>query len=229
MTVTKTPAKAASESSAVVKHLDTPRAWPTAAQIFHQAQVLGWQHRKPLVVDKYLLPVLELVSYYFARDVEFERRGYELDKGLLLYGPIGCGKTRLLELISQLDPRFRFRVVDCDDVARAYKIDGDAALATYCRPGRLLLDDIGVDGGPAWNYKNGANPVGDVLRRRYRLGEAALTFGTTNCAADVLEDLYKDRIADRMNEMFNIIEFDENTPSRRQVAPIPLGAEDVDA
>jgi DNA replication protein DnaC len=208
-----------------------PKAWLTAEQIFEAVQVVGTRLYPNFVVDKYLYPVLAQLAYYFAQDPHFETlgEGYDLKKGLLLFGPVGAGKSILFKILAQIDRRFSFRIAHCDELAETFIKHGVGSLDPYTRPvGRLYLDDLGTEIAKARNYDVRCNPLADILTRRERLEPRPRTFASTNCDAETLERIYDERACSRMVAMFNFIEFDAETPDRRQVAPEALTQEDVD-
>lgn len=68
--------------------------------------------------------VLEQLAWYFSDDGVLPPpegwEGPDPDKGLLLAGPVGCGKTTLLRLFMR-NPAQKFGVVSTRTVASAYK------------------------------------------------------------------------------------------------------------
>lgn len=57
--------------------------------------------REVITVDDENLEVVSLLCYYFANDERFELEGYNLKKGLCLFGGVGVGKTTLMEKFFQ--------------------------------------------------------------------------------------------------------------------------------
>lgn len=192
--------------------------WPTAEEIWHNVIGLGLDDNPHFVVDKWVHEVLLTCCLYFAQDAEgFEalNPSYSLQKGLLLYGPVGCGKTKLLELLTRVDPRLSFRVYACPDVSRAYRKDGDEALEVYAAKRTLCFDDLGFEDANAKHYGNTSNPLADILTKRYQLHPRPITHATTNDDAPAMLEKYGDRVYSRMSELFNIVQFDPEAPDRR--------------
>jgi DNA replication protein DnaC len=207
-----------------------PQPWLTAEQIFDAVQVVGAQLYPGFVVDSYLYPVLVKLAYYFARNPHFETlgEGYDRSKGLLLFGPVGCGKSILFKILAKIDPRFSFKIAQCDEMAERFHKEGVGSLEQYYQPGgRLYLDDLGAEQYRVQNFGFKCNPLADVLTRRERLEPRPRTFASTNCDAETLERIYEERACSRMVAMFNFIEFDEETPDRRKLRPEPITQEDV--
>lgn len=190
------------------------------------ATIPGW------AVDEVLAPVFDLLCAYFTKDQAFEADGMDLNKGLLLVGPVGCGKTTLLRLLMR-NPRQGFGVVSCRQVAGRYQAEGADGLAVYEEAhfsGGVVFDDLGTETMPVKYYGTDCNAMGDVLLARYdrfQSGEMQgdYTHMTTNLAVGKPSDapgtltlygLYGQRVVDRMKQMFNMIAFPASAPSRRQ-------------
>lgn len=187
--------------------------------------VPGWK------MDDILSPVFDLLCAYFTGDAAFEAAGYDPKKGLLLVGPVGCGKTSLLRLMMQ-NPRQRFGVVSCRQVAAKYQSDGADGLSPYEEAhysGGVVFDDLGTETMPVKYYGTDCNAMGDVLLARYDRFQAGelrgdYTHMTSNLAVGTAQDapgtltlygLYGQRVVDRIRQMFNMIAFPTSAPSRR--------------
>lgn len=191
---------------------------PTAEEIWMRVQQLGWEENPDFVVDRWLSPILQQLCYYFAQDVRFELHdpSFSLSKGILLHGPIGCGKTKLLELLARVDRRIGFRVYACPEVSVEYRKDGDAALMKYSHS-PICFDDLGFEDANAMHFGNRSNPMADILAARYRRNPRPVTHATTNENAESLEQKYGPRVFSRLVEMFNLLSFDEDAPDRRNL------------
>jgi DNA replication protein DnaC len=91
------------------------------------------------------------------------------------------------------------------------------------------FDDLGTEEIPAKRFGEQKNVMAEIILLRYgRIRSEALikmedhhrfknhhTHFTTNKNAQQIEDMYGDRVRDRLNEMCNIIVFPETTKSRR--------------
>ena len=78
----------------------------------------------------------------------------------------------------------------------------------------LCLDDLGNEKNSAKVYGNESNPITELLMERY--DKRAYTIITSNLKSDEIQTLYGDRIADRMREWFNAIEYAGNQQSFRK-------------
>ena len=182
-------------------------------------------------VDTTNQPVLEAVLAYFIRDsVQCQQAGLDLQKGLLLLGPVGCGKTTTMQLFADSC----FRLVATRDVARSFLREGYPVLEKYGansftkkstgygvqfqydRPITYCFDDLGVEQN-AKLYGNDCNVMAEILLDRYDqfVRYKMMTHTTTNLNADELEALYGDRVRSRLREMFNLISFPAEAKDRR--------------
>lgn len=185
--------------------------------------------------------VLEQLAWYFSDDT----REYDPDspaaqdvphpdKGLLLAGPVGCGKTTLLRLFMR-NPTQNFGVVSTRTVASAYKnkekdTPGLEPYLTAHHSGGVVFDDLGTEPTNVVNYGTSCNAMAEVLLARYDEFQAGRLPGrythlTTNLPVGGPKDapgmltlygLYGQRVMDRIREMFTLIAFDPTSPSLRR-------------
>ena len=73
----------------------------------------------------------------------------------------------------------------------------------------LAIDDLGTEPAEVLDYGNVFNPAIDLLSARYT--DQLFTVVTTNLTPKQIREHYGDRIADRFNEMFERIVFDNST------------------
>lgn len=204
-----------------------PTAYQIKAALIKELKTAyGW------VIDHYNETVIDTLSRYFAMDPAFETiaAGYSLKKGLCFFGPIGCGKTTLMHVLSKnsFNP---YTVISCREVANAYaeKEIGHKAIGTYStlksvnpreNMGNQFIgycfDDLGTEPNKK-NFGNELNVMAEIILNRYdsRVG-IGKTHITTNLAAESIKSEYGPRVASRMREMFNVIEFNVNAPDRRK-------------
>lgn len=166
--------------------------------------------------DKKIL--LKLCSYFIKDHINCKK--YEIDpkKGLLLSGPVGCGKTSLIKLLPNLVPHQRkFVVMTCRNIVFAFNHLGYKTIEDYGESGVFCFDDIGIE--PIGrHYGKDCNVIGEILLSRYELflSTPLKTHGTTNLNADELEERYGERVRSRMSELFNLIAYDQSTPDKRK-------------
>jgi len=153
--------------------------------------------------------VISLLCYYFANDKRFEKHGYSLSKGILLYGNIGCGKTTLMRFFQKV--RY-FQMRSVKDVAAAFAENGHGALAEY-RKGVFCFDDYGIESEQK-HYGVALNAMQDIILSRYDY--RLITHLTTNINADDMREMYGERVTSRLREMCNIIQFSPDAKDLRK-------------
>jgi len=135
--------------------------------------------------------------------------------GLLMCGVPGNGKTTLLRAIqsciNMLDLRDdahnrsrRMSIIDAREIARLSR-DSYEQYIDYRNRVMLGIDDLGLEPTEVLDYGNVLSPVIDLLSYRYT--EQLFTVITTNLRPQEIRDKYKERIADRFNEMMTKIIF----------------------
>lgn len=164
---------------------------------------------------------------YFTNNIEeADRLEIKFKKGILLAGPVGCGKTSILQVINRMSGREGlFIVKSCRDVAYEYMKGGEEAIQKYGRksfdynndPKSYCFDDLGVENSVKF-YGNECNVMTDILLTRYDMfvSKEMKTLITTNLTSDEIEDVYGSRVRSRLREMFNLFSFDENAEDKRK-------------
>lgn len=181
-----------------------------------------------------------LIAAYMA-EVEYRRRKYESNAetennisrlariltsdnakfGIMFCGVCGNGKTTLLyalqTAILEIDKYGGFEdkgtgisIVDAKEVAQ-YARDYKSFRELRNRP-MLAIEDIGREPTEMLDYGNVLNPIIDLIE--YRYNNQLFTAITTNLTSEQISTKYGRRIADRFNEMLEVIIF--KNPSYRK-------------
>lgn len=176
---------------------------------------------KKFQIDKDDVSTLFKLCSYFIRDKEnCQKLDIDLNKGILLSGPVGCGKTSLMKLLRHLVPHQRYyEVIACRNITFGYNSIGFKTIEGYGNSNYYCFDDLGVE--PLGRfYGKDLNVMGEILLSRYELFNdtkfGLKTHGTTNLNAIELEERYGSRVRSRMREMFNLIAFDKDSRDKRR-------------
>lgn len=133
--------------------------------------------------------------------------------GIMLCGTCGNGKTTLLyafrSALNMLSRQHLWEgpkgimVIDANEVAMSAK--NIQRFRDLRSEDMLAIEDMGREPTEVMDYGNVLTPVIDLLE--YRYNEQLFTIVTTNLTADEIRAKYKPRIADRFNEMLEVIIF----------------------
>lgn len=165
------------------------------------------------------LTLYKMISYSVGASNVCEEYGLDLKKGILLLGPVGCGKTSLITLLNEfVFPTQKYQVKSTRDIATEFHKEGFEIIQNYgLRHKALCLDDLGVEQNMKY-YGNECNTIGEILLHRYDLymNFGILTHATTNLNATELEELYGNRVRSRLRSMFNLVSFPESASDKRK-------------
>lgn len=170
--------------------------------------------------------IISKLLVYALKDVSTaEKYQISLDKGILLSGPVGCGKTSLMNILSYCYPQdSRHIIKSCRDISYEFIQDGYSIIHKYSKlsfksdiPKIYCFDDLGTENNLKY-FGNECNVMAEILLSRYDLfiSRRMKTHITTNLNSTEIEDLYGSRVRSRMREMFNLFAFDENGKDKRK-------------
>ena len=146
------------------------------------------------------------------------KAGIDINKGILLSGPVGCGKTSLVKLLRHIVPHQRpYEVIPSRNITFAFNHLGYKVIEEYGNYGFFCFDDLGVE--PLGrHYGKDCNVLGEILISRHELllNHKVLTHATTNLNAEELEERYGIRVRSRMRQLFNLIAFDQKAKDKRK-------------
>lgn len=165
-------------------------------------------------VDAYNRSLLnEIFKYANGKSTVFDSK-----RGLWLYGTIGTGKTSLIKILREYDAKVKGRtpngyliggygIYSASTVVNQFSRLGLDGIDLYCfKKQTCAFDEIGREPLPAKYYGTEMNVMQYVFQMRYDMRNDCLTHVTTNLTPDQIGSVYGDYIADRVNEMFNVIE-----------------------
>lgn len=164
--------------------------------------------------------ILKKLFFYFINDVEScEKNGLDLQKGILLIGPVGCGKTSLMKVFNHLaNENLKYAVKPTRDITAEFVQEGFIILTRYGKGKKnLCFDDLGVEQSIK-HFGNECNVMGEIILSRYEYLKSHhfVTHATTNLNANELEKIYGNRVRSRLREMFNVITFPSTSPDKRK-------------
>jgi len=210
----------------------TPHQEKTIQSHYDYADVLRWVENKgrELYGAKFRIiesdhPVIYRLITYFLRDEQTAFQfGIDLEKGILLAGPVGCGKTTLMNIMKHLTKaENKFIVKPCRDISIEFITDGYGIIYQYsigksrhAEQRIYCLDDLGIENNLKY-YGNECNVIAEVLLSRYDIfiSKKLPTHITTNLSATEIETHYGTRVRSRLREMVNLIAYDKNTKDKR--------------
>jgi len=168
--------------------------------------------------------IYKLIAYFIKDEQACFQLGVNLNKGILLSGPIGCGKTSLMNLMKYLTPsEFKFSIKPCRDISFEFIQDGYNVIHKYSKgqlyksePKIYCFDDLGLENNLKY-FGNECNVMAEILLSRYDLfiSRQIQSHITTNLSATEIENQYGNRLRSRMREMLNLIAFSSHTKDKR--------------
>lgn len=166
--------------------------------------------------------IFKLIVYFVGDKANAEKLGIDLNKGILLTGPIGCGKTSLMNLMRFVPPPERNHIMKpCRDVSFEFIQEGYEVIWRYSRmsftnnhPKIYCFDDLGTEQSLKY-FGNECNVMGEILLSRYEyfISQKMITHLTTNLSANEIETTYGNRLRSRLRGMFNLMVI--NTSDKR--------------
>jgi DNA replication protein DnaC len=192
------------------RRLVVPLAYPDFRDLFQSfgnVCLYSRNQNKSFVIDNYNEPIIEQLYLYATNNPVFDG---DLNKGIMLQGKFGCGKTLLLETYSMLHNHIvkkfalnRPLLTFIKSVELQEQIVKQSVKMFVQRP--LIIDEFGRESKTVQDYGNIVRPISELLSLRSDAG--TLTHGTTNFTSETLssEDFYGAMIGDRLKMMFNFI------------------------
>jgi hypothetical protein len=174
---------------------------------FGSVCLLQRNQNRNFVIDDNNEPIIKQLYYFATNNPSFEG---DLNKGILLQGKYGCGKTVLLETYSLLHNHIVrkfslnypvllfFKSVELQEQIRKHSVN------MFVRK-PLIIDEFGRESKTVQDYGNITRPLSELLSLRSDAG--TLTHGTTNFILNTLssDEFYGGMIGDRLKTMFNFI------------------------
>lgn len=199
---------------------------------YDYSEVLSWIGRKGIDLfgshfripepDHYI--VFKLMAWFLRDQEACFRFGLDPSKGILLSGPVGCGKTSIMTLMKFIAPEgCKFSVKPCRDISFEFIQDGYKVIHKYSTgklyesdPRIYCFDDLGLENNLKY-YGNDCNVMAEVLLSRYDLfiSKKIPTHLTTNLSASEIEKYYGTRVRSRLRSMVNLVAYKSETKDKR--------------
>lgn len=184
-------------------------------------------HDSGFIVDEHNKQIIWNLCRYFSGD---PKGPYNLRKGIMLYGPVGCYKTSLMKLFANNQSN-SFVVYPVNDISAQFAKEGHDAILKYKalipstdtfrtfgqKELGICFDDFGTEVDKK-HYGNEANVMTEIILSRHmsHYNLIGKTHFTTNISAEVIEERYGERVKSRLREMVNLVAFPDNSPDRRK-------------
>ncbi|MFZ2283972.1 MAG: ATPase [Lutibacter sp.] len=144
--------------------------------------------------------------------------GLDINKGLLLSGPVGCGKTSLMKLMPYFGSnKIKYEMISTSNIVNNFNEAGSEVLEKYKDIKDYCFDDLGLEPAACHNTKD-CNVMEEILLSRYDLFKTknVKTHITTNLHIEELEARYGSQFTSRLDEMFNFVSFKKNSIDKRK-------------
>lgn len=182
---------------------------------YNYPEILAWLEQKGkkdygekfYFAEQDITNITKLVAYFLIDDVMATQFGIDLTKGILLTGPVGCGKTTLMTLMKYVTkPNNKFSIKTCRDISFEFIKDGYEVIQRYSRGNYLqteyrnyCFDDLGVEQNLKY-FGNECNVMAEVILSRYDLfvSRKIQTHITSNLSASEIESAYGNRVRSRL-------------------------------
>lgn len=199
---------------------------------FNYPEIIQWLEQKgkqnygdnfKIIEDD--IPIITTLLVYFLND-EIMAKTIEIDlnKGILLSGPIGCGKTSLMNLMRLVPEQERkFLLKPTREISFEFIKEGYEVIQRYSSGNKLqnsnknyCFDDLGTENNLKY-FGNECNVMGEILLSRYDIfiNKKIITHITTNLSASEIEAAYGNRVRSRLRQMLNLIAFNPITKDKR--------------
>ena len=169
----------------------------------------------------------DLLIYAIGDKETARKRNLDLNKGIMLSGPVGCGKTSIMMLIRYFfPPGKRYRIRSTRKISFEFENDGFKVIKRYAadtevknsnlRSPDYCFDDLGIEQVQK-HFGNECDVMGEILLSRYDLfiTDRVMTHITTNLSASEIEQRYGNRVRSRMRAMFNLFAFNKSVSDKR--------------
>lgn len=168
------------------------------------------------IKNEHLLPIQKIIVFAVHAEKYSSTLGLDLDKGLLISGPEGCGKTAIMHLCKPFfGKRFAFEIHSSKSISHEYARLGFESLHEflqekykYSSPKTYCFDDFGTENIQKY-YGNECEVMKEILAARYKafLSIGVKTHLITHLTPSEIELKYGTRQRNQLRGMCNLISF----------------------
>lgn len=158
--------------------------------------------------DEHNEHVVTSAAAWLARE---PRQGLDLNKGLLVIGNVGTGKSVLMRILrAAMRDAYgaQFGIRSCQELIRKFSEEGYDGIEDWMCGPHVCFDDLGAEQSGA-HYAVKTNLMAEVIEARYeRLtsGRKCWTHFTTNLGTDAIEKHIGSRAFSRLRHMCNLLD-----------------------
>lgn len=111
--------------------------------------------------------IYKLMIYTIKDQKACAEKGIDLNKGILLTGPVGCGKTTLMQLMPCITPQYRkYNLFPTRNIVFAFNAIGYDAIEQYTKEPTCCFDDLGAEP-TGRHFGHDCNVIAEILISRY--------------------------------------------------------------
>lgn len=184
--------------------------------------------KKFIIDDNNRIVINTLFNYFIGNDIFCIEHDIDLNKGILLCGGVGTGKSVLFRALkiytAEILRENSFQTFQASEIIDSVNVNGIEPLEKFGenlsngqpRPITCYVDDIASKNEKIKNYGTEISVIEQLISIRYNIYQKyrKLSHFSTNIYPAELSKIYDLRIIDRLKEMCNIIEL--AGPSRRK-------------
>lgn len=195
------------EKQAEVDRITRLKEQWTATQVY---KLMQWTSQnefgKKLILNNENKNFIKALCYFISRDERFETElGLSLNKGLLIRGVSGLGKTFLVQCASknELNP---ILILSMLEITGDVKSDGEYQIKMGNHK-IIYLDDVGTEEATVNHFGTKISFFKNFIESYYLRNKVFnnLIISTNNSFAEI-EEKYGFRVRSRMKDMFNIVD-----------------------
>jgi DNA replication protein DnaC len=200
---------------------------------FNYPEIIKWLEQKGkqsygdsfTISEEDISIITTLLVYFLNDEITAKTVGIDLNKGILLSGPIGCGKTSLMNIMRLVPQQERkFVLKTTREISFEFIKEGYEVIQRYSSGNKLqnnvknyCFDDLGTENNLKY-FGNECNVMGEILLSRYDLfiNKKIITHITTNLSASEIEAAYGNRVRSRLRQLCNLVAYDYNSIDKRK-------------